>query len=236
MLSRRQRLLLCRAGARHLAAPSRCMQVLLLHDLGLRSADFQRLVDSRPEIFQMGIVTMRRKIKFFQDTIGLRCGGAAWGAQRAQLGGTAGTGRRIAGTTGLRRPRRHLLFGCSNGKQAARAMLGGGSASGPHGRTSAGGTACLQSRCPPVSPSSEHASVPAARLQQRRAHKGGGQVPAHPGVQVGAHDPAAPGVSAALRRGAGRPRKGAQPAVWAAPGHWEASLGAFSWPAAAACF
>ncbi|KAL4446227.1 hypothetical protein ABPG77_003034 [Micractinium sp. CCAP 211/92] len=46
-------------------------QVLLLHDLGLRSADFQRLGDSRPEIFQMGIVTMRRKIKFFQDTIGL---------------------------------------------------------------------------------------------------------------------------------------------------------------------
>ncbi len=57
---------------RHLAASSRCVQVLLLHDLGLRSADFQRLVDSRPEIFQMGIVTMRRKIKFFQDTIGLR--------------------------------------------------------------------------------------------------------------------------------------------------------------------
>lgn len=58
------------------------MQVLLLHDLGLRSADFQRLVDSRPEIFQMGIVTMRRKLKFFQDTIGLRCGRPA-GRHRA---------------------------------------------------------------------------------------------------------------------------------------------------------
>jgi hypothetical protein len=47
--------------------------VLLLHELGLRAADFQRLTESRPEIFQMGIVTMRRKLKFFQDAIGLRC-------------------------------------------------------------------------------------------------------------------------------------------------------------------
>ena len=47
--------------------------MLLLHELGLRAADFQRLTESRPEIFQMGIVTMRRKLKFFQDTIGLRC-------------------------------------------------------------------------------------------------------------------------------------------------------------------
>lgn len=49
------------------------VQVLLLYELGLRAADFQRLTESRPEIFQMGIVTMRRKLKYFQDTIGLRC-------------------------------------------------------------------------------------------------------------------------------------------------------------------
>ena len=46
--------------------------MLLLHSLGLRAAELQRLTESRPEIFQMGIVTMRRKLKFFQDTIGLR--------------------------------------------------------------------------------------------------------------------------------------------------------------------
>ncbi|KAI7840979.1 hypothetical protein COHA_005208 [Chlorella ohadii] len=46
-------------------------QVLLLYELGLRPSDFDRLAESRPEIFQMGIVTMRRKLKFLQDTIGL---------------------------------------------------------------------------------------------------------------------------------------------------------------------
>lgn len=56
-------------------APSCCPQVLLLYELGLRPSDFDRLAESRPEIFQMGIVTMRRKLKFLQDTIGLR-----WGA------------------------------------------------------------------------------------------------------------------------------------------------------------
>jgi mTERF domain-containing protein len=45
--------------------------VLLLYELGLRTSDFDRLAESRPEIFQMGIVTMRRKLKFLQDTIGL---------------------------------------------------------------------------------------------------------------------------------------------------------------------
>lgn len=52
-------------------------QVLLLHELGLRTSDFDRLAESRPEIFQMGIVTMRRKLKFLQDTIGLRWAGTA---------------------------------------------------------------------------------------------------------------------------------------------------------------
>lgn len=59
--------------------------MLLLYELGLRPSDFDRLAESRPEIFQMGIVTMRRKLKFLQDTIGLRWGGAA--------GGVGSTGR-----------------------------------------------------------------------------------------------------------------------------------------------
>jgi len=46
--------------------------VLLLHDLGLRPADLQRLTETRSEIFQMGIVTMRRKLRFFQEALGLR--------------------------------------------------------------------------------------------------------------------------------------------------------------------
>jgi hypothetical protein len=48
-------------------------QVLLLYELGMRAPDFQRLTASKRKIFQIGIVSMRRKLKFLQDTIGLRC-------------------------------------------------------------------------------------------------------------------------------------------------------------------
>ncbi|KAI3432860.1 hypothetical protein D9Q98_010443 [Chlorella vulgaris] len=46
-------------------------QVLLLYELGMRASDFQRLTASKRKIFQIGIVSMRRKLKFLQDTIGL---------------------------------------------------------------------------------------------------------------------------------------------------------------------
>ena len=46
-------------------------QVGLLAQLGLRTADFRRLVENRPEVFQTGEATMRRKLQFLRDAVGL---------------------------------------------------------------------------------------------------------------------------------------------------------------------
>lgn len=76
---RQAALLVCVAA--HAPAPALASpQVLLLHELGLRGADFERLAETRVEIFQMGIVTMRRKLRFLQDAIGLTCALRGWQA------------------------------------------------------------------------------------------------------------------------------------------------------------
>jgi mTERF domain-containing protein len=46
-------------------------QVGLLAQLGLKPADFTRLVDTRPEVFQTGVATMRKKLQFLRDAVGL---------------------------------------------------------------------------------------------------------------------------------------------------------------------
>ncbi|KAG7673774.1 hypothetical protein KSW81_006965 [Nannochloris sp. 'desiccata'] len=46
-------------------------QVGLLAQLGLKPADFTRLVDTRPELFQTGVATMRKKLQFLRDAVGL---------------------------------------------------------------------------------------------------------------------------------------------------------------------
>eukprot|EP00887_Chlorella_sp_A99_P006820 scaffold2.g6820.t1 len=47
-------------------------QVSLLYRLGLRAEHFRRLAASRPEVFQMGLSNMKRKLRFLRDVVGLK--------------------------------------------------------------------------------------------------------------------------------------------------------------------
>ena len=46
-------------------------QVGLLSQLGLNPAQFRRLVSTRPEVFKNTVETMRKKLQFLRDVVGL---------------------------------------------------------------------------------------------------------------------------------------------------------------------
>lgn len=50
-------------------AAGRAAQVSLYYQLGLSRTDFKRLLDQRPELFQLGVPTVRSKLKFLREEV-----------------------------------------------------------------------------------------------------------------------------------------------------------------------